>query len=142
MLEARNDDPGIFVPDLPPDSHRNINALQRAADIVVQKSIREGFGLVVAEALWKGRPVIGGNVGGIRRQIIHGVTGYRVNTVEGLSWRLRELLGDPEKARRMGKLGKEQVRQNFLLPQYLKNWLLVFLSLEHPHQNLIDLTQG
>jgi trehalose synthase len=142
VLEAKGDDPDIFVIDLPPDSHRVINALQRAADIAVQKSTREGFGLVVAEAMWKGKPVIGGNVGGIRRQIIHGVTGYRVNTVEGLSWRLRELLGDPEKARRMGKLAKEQVRQNFLLPQYLKNWLMVFLSLEHPHGNLVDLTKG
>ena len=140
VIEARNDDPDIFVLDLLPDSHRVINAIQRAADVVVQKSLREGFGLVVAEGMWKGKPVIGGNVGGIRRQILHGVTGYRVNTVEGLSWRLRELLGDPEKSRRMGKLGKEQVRQNFLLPQYLKNWLMVFLSLEHPHGNLVDLT--
>jgi len=119
VLERKGDDPDIFVLDLPADSHRVINALQRAADVVVQKSIREGFGLVVAEAMWKGKPVIGGNVGGIRRQIIHGVSGYRVNTVEGLAWRLRELLADPEKARRMGKVGREQVRQNFLLPQYL-----------------------
>ncbi len=139
VLERKGDDPDIFVLDLPADSHRVINALQRAADVVVQKSIREGFGLVVAEAMWKGKPVIGGNVGGIRRQIIHGVSGYRVNTVEGLAWRLRELLADPEKARRMGKVGREQVRQNFLLPQYLKNWMLVFLSLDYPHQSLVEL---
>ena len=81
--------------DLPPDSHRVINALQRAASVVIQKSLREGFGLVVAEAMWRGKPMIGGNVGGIRRQIIQGVTGYLVNTVEGMSWRLRELLAEP-----------------------------------------------
>ena len=139
VMERKGNDPDVFVLDLPPDSHRTINALQRAADVVIQKSIREGFGLVVAEAMWKGKPMIGGNVGGIRRQIIQGVTGYLVNTVEGMSWRLRELLADPDRARHMGELGRQQIRQNFLLPHSLKNWLLVYLSLDHPDRHMVEL---
>jgi len=132
VYERRNEDRDIHVLNLPPDSHRKINALQRGANVVVQKSLREGFGLVVTEAMWKGKPVIGGNVGGIRRQILDDITGYRVHTVEGLSWRLRELLGDPEKARKMGKMGREMVRQNFLLPGLLQE-LAARVSLPQPH---------
>lgn len=84
-------------------------------------------------------PVIGGNVGGIRRQIIEGVNGYLVHSSEGLAWRLRELLGDPEKAAAMGKLGCEHVRQNFLLPHYLRDWLMIMLALEHPGESVIRL---
>ncbi len=71
-----------------------INALQRAATVVVQKSIREGFGLVVSEAMWKGKPVVGSNIGGIRRQIINGVTGYLVNSIEGTAFRIKQLLSN------------------------------------------------
>ena len=139
VMERKGNDPDVFVLDLPSDSHRIINALQRAADVVIQKSIREGFGLTVAEGMWKGNPVIGGNVGGIRSQIIQGVTGYLVNTVEGMSWRLRELLADPERARHMGELGRQHIRQNFLLPHSLKNWLLVYLSLDYPDRHMVEL---
>ncbi len=132
-------DPDIFILDLPPDSHFEINALQRAATVVVQKSLREGFGLVVAEAMWKQKPVIGGNVGGIRRQILHGETGYLVNTTEGCAWYLRELLGHPTLAQRMGELGQEYVRTNFLLPHYLKSWLLVLHALRYPGEGIFAL---
>lgn len=139
VMEHKGDDPDIFVLDLPPDSHRTINAIQRSADVVVQKSIREGFGLVVSEAMWKGKPVIGGNVGGIRRQVIDGETGYLVHTPEGLAWRLRELLGEPEQARAMGELGKEHVRHNFLLPHYLRNWLMIMLAVDYPGDSIVRL---
>jgi|DewCreStandDraft_1066081.scaffolds.fasta_scaffold02847_2 trehalose synthase len=124
--------PDVHILDLPPTSHREVNAFQRAATVVVQKSIREGFGLVVTEAMWKGKPVVGSAVGGIRRQIIHGVTGFLVHTVEGTAFRIRQLLSHPELAAQMGWAAREYVRTNFLLTRYLKNWLLVLLTVKHP----------
>ena len=103
-----------------------VNAFQRAADVVIQKSVREGFGLVVSEALWKGRPVVAGNVGGIPLQIVNGKTGYLVNTVEECVQRVLSLLKDPEKAREMGRAGREFVRDNFLITRYLRDYLRVF----------------
>ncbi len=135
------EDPNVFVLDLPPDSHFEINALQRGATAVVQKSIREGFGLVVTEAMWKRKPVIGGNVGGIRRQILHGETGYLVNTIEGTAWYLRELLVNRNLAARMGVLAQEYVRTNALLPQYLQSWLLVLLGLHQPGEGILPLRE-
>jgi len=126
----------IHILDLPPTSHVEINALQRAATIVVQKSVKEGFGLVVTEAMWKGKPVVGGAVGGIRRQIIHGTTGFLVHTVEGTAFRLRQLLSHPELAAQMGQSAREYVRTNFLLTQYLKNWLLLLLAVKEPWDGL------
>jgi trehalose synthase len=128
VREEAGGDPDVLILDLPPDSHYEINALQRAATVVVQKSLREGFGLVVTEAMWKGKPVVGGNVGGIRRQILHGETGYLVNTIEGAAWYIRELLANRALAERMGHLAREHVRTNYLLPHYLKSWLLVLLG--------------
>jgi trehalose synthase len=126
----------IHILDLPPTSHVEINALQRAATVVVQKSVKEGFGLVVTEALWKGKPVVGGAVGGIRRQIIHGTTGFLVHTVEGAAFRIRQLLSHPELAAQMGQAAREYVRTNFLLTQYLKNWLLLLLAVKEPWHGL------
>ena len=100
-----------------------INAFQRAADVVVQKSLREGFGLTVAEALWKGRPVIGGNAGGIALQIRHGVDGYLVDSVEATARHAVELLRDPEQADAMGANGREHVRTHFLSTRELEDWL-------------------
>ncbi len=127
----------VHILDLPPTSHVEINALQRAATVVVQKSVKEGFGLVVTEAMWKGKPVVGGAVGGIRRQIIHGSTGFLVHTVEGTAFRVRQLLSHPEMAAQMGRAAREYVRTNFLVTQYLKNWLLLLLAVRKPWKGLM-----
>ena len=120
---AAGSDPDIVVLDLPPDAHAAINALQRAATIVLQKSTREGFGLTVAEAMWKGRPVIGGHVGGITVQVLDGVTGYTVTSPEEAAARACHLLEHPEEARAMGERGREHVRQHFLITRHLHDYL-------------------
>ncbi len=106
-----------------------INAFQRAAEVVIQKSLREGFGLTVAEGLWKGRPVIGGRAGGIVLQIREGQDGFLVDSVEECAARTIELLANPEKADAMGVSGKEHVRQNFLSTRELEDWLILFGTL-------------
>jgi trehalose synthase len=126
---AASGDPDIHVLDLPADAHLQINALQRAATIVLQKSTREGFGLTVAEAMWKGKPVIGGATGGIMVQVQPGVTGYTVRSVEGAAFRLRQLLGDPDLMRAMGEAGREHVRQNFLITRHLRDYLSLLVHL-------------
>ena len=110
VRSAANNDKDIHVLLLPPDAHWTINALQRAADVVLQKSVKEGFGLTVTEAMWKGKAVIGGNTGGIRLQVVNHHTGFLVNTPEGAALRIRHLLQRPEKAREMGAKAKEFVR--------------------------------
>ncbi len=105
VREAAGDDPNIHILLLPADAHREINALQRASTIVLQKSTREGFGLTVTEAMWKGRPVIGGNTGGIRLQVINHQTGFLVNTPEGAALRIRYLLKNREHLEEMGRRG-------------------------------------
>ncbi|RMF91059.1 MAG: glycosyltransferase [Nitrospinota bacterium] len=131
VQEAAAGDPDIFVLSLPPDSDIEINALQRAATVVLQKSTREGFGLTVTEAMWKGKPVIGGAVGGIPSQIIHGVTGFLVHSIEGAAFRLRYLLSHPRRAQRMGEQGREYVRRNFLITRHLRDYLLLMLTILH-----------
>jgi trehalose synthase len=103
-----------------------VNAFQRASDVVVQKSLREGFGLVVAEGMWKGKPVIGGDVGGIRLQIEEGVTGRLVDGVGPCAERVIELLSDPELARSMGEAGRERVRERFLCLRELEETLRLY----------------
>jgi trehalose synthase len=103
-----------------------VNAFQSLADVVLQKSTREGFGLTVSEALWKGRPFIGGNVGGIPLQVQDGVTGYLVDTVEDCAARILDIIGDPGLGRSLGLRGKEHVRANFLTPRYLRDYLKIF----------------
>jgi trehalose synthase len=102
-----------------------VNAFQSLADVVLQKSTREGFGLTVSEALWKGRPFVGGDVGGIPLQVQDGVTGYLVSSVEDCAARIHEVLGDPELGRSLGLRGKEHVRANFLTPRYLRDYLKI-----------------
>jgi trehalose synthase len=136
---AAEGDPDIHVLDLPPDAHRTINALQRAADLVIQKSLREGFGLTVTEALWKGKPVIGSDTGGIRLQVFNGHTGYLVNTPEGAAMRMRDLLHRPEKVLQMGRKAKDFVRQNFLITRHLREYFTVMLGLEHAKEDRIEL---
>jgi trehalose synthase len=107
-----------------------VNAFQSQADVLLQKSIREGFGLTVAEALWKGRPMIGGDVGGIPLQIVDGESGFLVSTPEEAAQRSIEILGDPELGRRLGLAGKERTRERFLTPRLLLDWLRMFETLD------------
>ncbi|MGB7445134.1 MAG: glycosyltransferase [Coleofasciculaceae cyanobacterium] len=137
--EAAGDDRDIHVLLLPPDAHRTINALQRAADIVVQKSTREGFGLTVTEGMWKGKPVIGGDTGGIRLQVANYHTGFLVNTPEGAALRIRYLLQQPEKIEEMGKKAKEFVRENFLLTRHLREYLTLMVALLYGAEDRIEL---
>jgi trehalose synthase len=114
----------------PPWCALQINAIQRASTIVVQKSLKEGFGLTVTEALWKGKPTIAGAVGGIPNQIIHKLTGVLVHSVEGCAFQIRYLLTHPELARTIGINGREHVKENFLMTTNVKRWLLLFRILE------------
>ena len=129
VREAVGRDPDIHVLELPPEAHLEINALQRAATIVLQKSLREGFGLTVAEAMWKGKPVIGGVAGGITAQILHDVTGYLVHSPEGAAFWLRYLLNNPEAISRLGGAGREHVRRNFLITRHLADYLTLLARL-------------
>ena len=107
-----------------------VNALQRKAAVVLQKSLREGFGLTVSEAMWKGTPVIGGNVGGIKLQIEDGVNGFLVSSPEEAAARIVDLVKHPDVAREMGVKARETVRQEFLLSRYLEQYLDLFNSFE------------
>jgi len=131
LLNITSDEKNVFVLNLPPDSHREINAFQRGATVVVQKSLKEGFGLVVSEAMWKSKPVVGSNVGGIKRQIVHGVTGYLVNSVEGAAVRIKQLLANKEFRDNMGFHAKERVRHRFLIIRHLRDYLLLIYKILH-----------
>jgi trehalose synthase len=137
--EAAAKDPDIHVLLLPPFSDLEINALVRGSTIVFQKSIREGFGLTVSEGLWKGKPVIGGAVGGIRLQIINGVTGFLIHSPEGAANRAVELLSNPELCRKLGENGQRYVRENFLITRHVKDYLLLMLALDHPGERVVQL---
>ena len=106
-----------------------VNAFQTHADVVVQKSIKEGFGLTVTEALWKARPTVAGNVGGIPLQIADGQTGFLVGSAEETAERSIQILSDPETARAMARRGKQHVRHDFLTPRLLRDWLGIFTRL-------------
>ena len=114
-----------------------VNALQRRAAVVLQKSLREGFGLTVTEAMWKGAPVIGGNVGGIRHQITDGENGYLVDSVEEAATRMVDLIQHPERGKRMGKRARETVRKRFLLTHLLEDYLDLFGAFETQY-HLVD----
>jgi trehalose synthase len=136
---AANDDPDIKVLLLPGDAHRTINALQRAASIVIQKSIKEGFGLTVSEAMWKYKPVIGGNTGGIRIQVVNHHTGFLVDTPEGTALRIRYLLNNRSKLKVMGEKARNFVRENFLITRHLREYLTLVYSLRYNQQERIEL---
>jgi trehalose synthase len=133
------EDPDIHVLELPPTSHLEINAIQRASTVILQKSLKEGFGLTVTEALWKGKPVIAGAVGGIPLQIAHKYSGILTHSIDGAAYWLKQLLQAPDYARRLGENGREHVRDNFLLTRHLKDYLLLFLSLDHDKEDVIYL---
>jgi trehalose synthase len=139
VKELAADDPDIHVLLLPPFSDKDINALQRIATVVLQKSLKEGFGLTVSEAMWKGKAVIGGDTGGIPLQIIHGVNGFLVSSVEGAAFRIRQLLNNPEMARKMGESAKEYVRTNFLMTRQIRDYLSVWYSIENKGQSAFEL---
>ncbi|MDQ2758902.1 MAG: glycosyltransferase [Actinomycetota bacterium] len=107
-----------------------VNAFQSHCDVVIQKSTREGFGLTVTEAIWKGRPFVGGAVGGIPLQVADGETGFLVSSAEECAARSLQILRDPELGRRLGRAGKEAVRKRFLMPRLLRDWLALFGELD------------
>ena len=122
-------DADIRILELPAWAPLEVNALQRASTIVIQKSLREGFGLTVAEALWKRKPVVASAVGGIPTQVIHKHTGLLAHSVEGTAYQIRFLLSHPEIANKLGEQGHKHVKENFLITQNLKNYLALMLLL-------------
>ena len=140
VREAANDDPDVHVLLLPPFSDLEINALVRGSTIIMQKSLKEGFGLTVTEALWKGRPVIGGSVGGIKLQLLNGVTGFLVHSPEGAANRAIELLGDESLRQTIGANGHQHVRRNFLTTRHVRDYLLLMLAMEHRDTDITLLT--
>ncbi len=139
VMEAAGNDPDIHVLLLPSDAHRTINALQRLATIILQKSTREGFGLVVTEGMWKGKPVIGGDVGGIRLQVVNHHTGFLVNTPEGAAHRIRYFLHHQDSIDRMGATAREFVRENFLLTRHIREYLtLMLVTLRDIKANIVN----
>ncbi|MFC1478928.1 glycosyltransferase [Candidatus Margulisiibacteriota bacterium] len=128
VQEEASNDPDIHLLMLPHDN-LIINALQRASTIILQKSLKEGFGLTISEALWKRKPVVAGAVGGIKLQIIHGVTGYLTSSIEGTASRIERLLNNPAMAKKFGENGREYVKTNFVLTRHLKDYLLLALTL-------------
>lgn len=139
VREYAADDPDIFILLLPPFSDRDINALQRSAAIVLQKSLKEGFGLTVSEAMWKGKPVIGGAVGGIPLQILNNLNGFLVYSVEGAAFRIRQLLNNPEMIKRMGEMGREYVRNNFLITRQIRDYLAAWYAVANNGKSFFEL---
>ena len=140
VREAAGDDPDIHILELPPFSDLDINALVRGSTVVMQKSLKEGFGLTVTEALWKRKPVIGGAVGGIRSQLLDGVTGFLVHSPEGAANRAVELLGNPNLRDALGDAGHDHVKENFLTTRHIRDYLLLMLAMEHGDTDLSVLT--
>jgi len=138
--EAGND-PDIHIILFSPSIAGEINAFQRAADIILQKSLREGFALTVSEALWKSRPVIGSAVGGIPAQVIDGYTGLLVHSVEGAGLGIRSLLTQQDFAKRLGENGHRRVKDEFLITKNLKRYLLMLLALDQPRSHRIFLNR-
>lgn len=132
VRERAGSNPDIHVLLIPPGSDIEINALQRASTVIVQKSLGEGFGLTVSEALWKARPVVASAVGGIPLQVENKFTGLLSHGIPGTAYAIKQLLANPEYANWLGKNGREHVRQNFLITRHIRDYLLLFLSLDHP----------
>jgi trehalose synthase len=139
VMNHAGKDPDIHILLLHPNSHKEINALQRMADIILQKSLREGFGLTVAEAMWKEKPVIGGAVGGIPLQILHGVTGFIVHSVEGAAFRVRQFLNNPDMIKRMGHTGKDYIRNTFLITRQIRDYLSIWYITENKGKSVMEL---
>jgi len=131
VKEKAKSDPDIHILLLA-QNDIEVNALQRASDVIVQKSLKEGFGLTVSEALWKAKPVVASNVGGIPLQIKHKYSGLLCHSIEGASFAIKQLLSSPEYAKKLGENGREHIKNNFLITRHLRDYMLLFLSLYHP----------
>ncbi len=131
VREEAEKDKDIFVLFLPPASDIEINALQRGSTVILQKSLKEGFGLTVSEALWKAKPTIASAVGGIPLQIAHKYSGILTRSIEGTAQWIKQLISAPDYARKLGINGREHIRNNFLITRHIKDYLLLFLSLFH-----------
>src|SRR5436853_3701285 len=130
-IEYAQGDPDIkILNDLNTVGAIEVNAFQSQSEVVIQKSTREGFGLTVSEALWKARPFIGGDVGGIPLQVQDGETGFLVTSAEQCAERALEILREPELGKQLGRAGKEHVRRQFLTPRLLRDWLQIFSGLK------------
>jgi len=130
VQEKAKSDPDIHILLLPQDDI-TVNALQRASDVIVQKSLKEGFGLTVAEALWKGKPVVASAVGGIPLQITHKYSGLLCRSIDGAAFSIKQLLNSPKYAKKLGENGREHIKNNFLITRHLRDYILLFLSLYH-----------
>ena len=131
VREEAQKDPDIHILLLP-QNDIEVSALQSGSDVILQKSLKEGFGLTISEALWKAKPVVASNVGGIPLQIKHGYSGLLCNSPEGAAYSIKQLLSNKAYAKKLGENGREHVRNNFLLTRHLRDYMLVFLSLYHP----------
>jgi len=130
VKEKAQSDPDIHILLLP-QNDLEVNALQRASTVIVQKSIKEGFGLTVAEALWKAKPVVASAVGGIPLQIAHKHSGLLCYSVEGAAFAIKQLLNAPDYANKLGQNGREHIRHNYLITRHLRDYMLLFLALYH-----------
>ena len=131
VRERAGGNPDIHILDIPAGSDIDINALQRAATIIMQKSLREGFALTIAEALWKAKPVVASAVGGIPLQVRNKLTGLLCHSIEGAAYAVRQILANPDYGHWLGRNGKEHVRQHFLITREIKDYLLTFLTLDN-----------
>jgi trehalose synthase len=139
VQEKTANDSEVIVLSLPPTSNIEINAIQRMSTVVLQKSLQEGFGLTVSEALWKSKPVIAGAVGGIPLQITHKHSGILVYSVEGTAYWIKQLLWEPAYARRLGKNGHDHVRQNFLISRQIRDELLMYIAIQSPEKEMLHI---
>ncbi len=131
VKERAAGNPDIRILDIPPESDVDINALQRAATIIMQKSLREGFALTITEALWKAKPVVASAVGGIPLQVRNKLTGLLCHSIEGAAYALRQILANPDYGRWLGRNGREHIRQHFLITREIRDYLLIFVTLGH-----------
>jgi trehalose synthase len=131
VRERAGGNPDIHILDIAAGSDIDINALQRAATIIMQKSLREGFALTIAEALWKAKPVVASAVGGIPLQVRNRLTGLLCHSIEGAAYAVRQILANPDYGHWLGRNGKEHVRQHFLITREIKDYLLTFLTLDN-----------
>ena len=133
IMEKKGKDPDIHVLLIEPDKNDfDVNAIQRASNVIVQKSIREGFAITITEALWKSKPVVASAVGGIPQQIRHRYSGILCRTIGGAAMGIREVLNNPEYGEHLGRNGKEHIRLNFLSTRHLRDYMLLFLYLYNP----------
>ncbi|MBI4063426.1 MAG: glycosyltransferase [Elusimicrobia bacterium] len=140
VQEKAKNNPDVIVLCLSPTSHIEINAIQRASAVILQKSLREGFALTVTEALWKAKPVIASAVGGIPLQVVHKYSGLLVHSIEGTAYAIKQLLSEPAYAKKLGQNGREHVRQNFLLTRHLRDYLLLSLFILNRQSDFIHLS--